>query len=93
MLYLYTCNTLDDGQVLAPVVPGLVTVHHGDGQPEHQVHRGLDGGVHLGGDVGLLPLLDIDGIEARDQELHVGGDGGAVAALGDQLDLRRVARH
>ena len=90
---MHTCNTLDDGQVLAPVVPGLVTVHHRDGQPEHQVYWGLDGGVHLGGDVGLLPLLGVNGIEAGDQELHVGGDRGAVAALGDQLDLRRVARH
>ena len=90
---LNTCNTLDDGQVLDPVIPGLVTVHHRDGQPEHQVHWGLEGSVHLAGDVGLLPLLDVDGIEAGDQELHVGGDGGAVTALGDKLDLRWIARH
>ena len=58
---------MNDGQVLAPVVvSGLVTVHHGDGQPEHEVHWGLDRGVHLGGAVGLPPLLPVDGVEDGD---------------------------
>ena len=52
-----------DGEVLAPVVPGLVAVHHGDGQPEQEVHWGLDSGVHPGRDVGLKPLLAVDGVE------------------------------
>ena len=84
---------MNDCQILAPVVSGLVTVHHRDGEPEQEVHRGLDGGVHLGGDVGLLPLLPVDGVEGGDQEVHVGGDGGAVTTLGHQLDLRGIARH
>ena len=84
---------MNDGQILAPVVPGLVAVHHRNGQPEQEVQRGLDGGVHLGGDVGLLPVLDVDGVEGGDQEVHVGGDGGAVTTLRHQLDLRGVPRH
>ena len=88
-----TGNTLNDGQILAPVISGFVTVHHRDGKSEQEVHRGLDGGVHLGEDVGLLPLLPVNGVKGGDQEVHVGGDRGAVTALWHQLDLRRVARH
>lgn len=84
---------MNDGQILAPVISGLVTVHHGDGEPEQEVHRGLDGGVHLGGDAGLLPLLHVDRVEGGDQKFHVGGDRGAVTTLRHQLYLRGIARH
>ena len=86
-------DTLDDGHILDPVIPGLLSVHHRDGQSEEDVQGTLQHLVALLQPVGLGPGLGVQGVECSQEELHVHRDGGAVLGLRDQLDLRGISRH